>query len=295
MEKITAKNKSRLVYLGTPIGNIEDITLRQKNALEQGEYFAVEDTRTFKQLLSNLNISYQNKHIVSWHDQSTVGQVEWVAQQLKAGHDVYVASEAGSPAVSDPGHDLMVQLRSLIGETFILDTFPGCSSVMVALELCEFPPFPFHFHGFFPRSLNDKDQLSKKISTSPGLHLFFESPHRILETRIWIEDNWQREKVVFLRELTKEFHSVYHLKHFSRDESLPNLDRGELVMAYYIDKNSQEDLEALSYLSKGEIREKITKYLVSKKDKKSLAQLFADMLGGTSKEWYQKLIENVIE
>jgi 16S rRNA (cytidine1402-2'-O)-methyltransferase len=291
MEKSASKT-GKLIYLGMPIGNVEDLTLRQRSALETGEFFAVEDTRTFKQLLNMLGISYQNKQIISWHDQSSSAQVDWAAKILLAGGDVYVASEAGSPIISDPGHDLMRQLRDLLEDRFTLETFPGASSVMAALELSEFPPFPFHFHGFFPRKDSDKMLLSQKISMHHGVHLFFESPHRILETRIWMEANWRRENVAILRELTKEFQSVYHLKHFGLQEELPNLDRGELVLAYYIDlKHQAAESEEQQFLAKSELRSLVEEYLRSKKDKKSLAHLFSELLGSTSKEWYRKLNE----
>ena len=150
MEKSTTSVAGKLIFLGLPIGNLGDCTYRLMESLKHGVYFAVEDTRSFLDFLQKLDIPKEGKQITSWHDQSESDRSQWILTKLEKGETVYFASEAGSPSVSDPGYDLVNILRSSQVD-FELDSFPGPTSVIHALELSELPPIPFHFHGFFPR------------------------------------------------------------------------------------------------------------------------------------------------
>ena len=285
MEKNATQNGGKLIFLGLPIGNLGDCTQRLIESLKYGKNFAVEDTRSFLDFLQKLEISKEGKQITSWHDQSESGRSEWISTRLQQGETVYFASEAGSPSVSDPGYDLVSILRSSKLD-FDLDSYPGPTSVIHALELSELPPIPFHFHGFFPRQNSGKENLTREIGRVPGTHVFFESPHRIVSSVNWIFEHWNREYVVVVRELTKKFQSVYKLKQFEKAEELENIDRGELVILYHVGGETNEE----KYFSSKELKTWADDFFQSKKDKKSLAQLLAKLTADNPKECYRKLV-----
>ena len=143
---------SGLTLVTLPIGNINDITLRALEALKSGEIFYAEDTRVFKDLLRNLGIEYQHKFIDSFHDQS-IGKIEQILKKIEEGNQVYLVSDAGSPAISDPAYPL---IKELVQKNISISTLPGVTSVVTALELSGLPPHPFHFWGFIGRKLCKK-------------------------------------------------------------------------------------------------------------------------------------------
>ena len=129
----------KIILLNTPIGNLGDLTPRVLEALTKGETFAVEDTRVFRELLNHVGISLSGKRIHSLHDQSEDSQVEKLLELLGGG-DLYVASEAGSPIVSDPAYPLVIAAYERGIE---VESFSGVSSPIMALELSGLPPIPF--------------------------------------------------------------------------------------------------------------------------------------------------------
>ena len=130
---------SELILVTLPIGNMGDITIRALDALKNEKTFYAEDTRVFKELLNNLGISYQDKFIDSFHDQS-VGKLEVIISKIKSGEKVYLVSDAGSPMVSDPAYPL---LKRLVEEDIKIKTLPGVTAVVAALELSALPPNPY--------------------------------------------------------------------------------------------------------------------------------------------------------
>ena len=152
--------KGELCLLSLPIGNLKDLTSRALEALKEGSYFVVEDTRTFKSLLNHLQIAYADKKIWSYHEHSSEKEQENILQLLLAGNRVYVASDAGSPLISDPAYPLV---KEVIQQGIDVRTLPGVSSVLVALELSGLPPYPFFFYGFLPREEEKQKNFLQKI------------------------------------------------------------------------------------------------------------------------------------
>jgi len=169
---------SSLTLVTLPIGNTGDITLRALDALKSGTHFYAEDTRVFKVLLKAYGIDYSSKLIDSYHDQS-VGKIDLIIEKIKAGSDIFLVSDAGSPMVSDPAFPLV---KRIIDEGLKLNTLSGITAVISALELSGLPPHPFHFWGFVPRGNGERIESFKKLKYISGTHLFYESPHRIFET-----------------------------------------------------------------------------------------------------------------
>lgn len=281
------KNKglklSEIILVTLPIGNTGDITLRALEALKNGKTFYAEDTRVFKELLSQLGISYQDKFIDSFHDQS-VGKIEVIQNKISNGESVYLVSDAGSPMVSDPAYPLLKKLQE---EGVAIKTLPGVTAVITALELSALPPHPFHFWGFIARGKGEKKDFFKDLNRTSGTHIFFESPHRIHETIENFFEVHSEKTLVIARELTKTYESVYRLT----KNDLPKIkeivmDKGEFVLLFHNAIVSggadQEEVVAL-----------VRDYLDNGGSTKKLAKVFSKILNSDTKSVYDQLSRSV--
>lgn len=263
-----------------PIGNMGDITQRSLEALKSGKTFYAEDTRVFKDLLKNLGISYQDKFIDSFHDQS-VGKLEVIVSKIKDGEVVHLVSDAGSPMVSDPAYPL---LKRLIEEGVSIKTLPGVTAVITALELSALPPHPFHFWGFIGRGKGEKKDFFKDLGVIPGTHIFFESPHRVYETIESFFEVQPDNTLVVTRELTKTYESVYRIKKEDLKALRENvLDKGEFVLLFHSAHEGQSSASSEEVVS-------LTKdYLENGGSTKKLAKIFSKILGSDTKTIYDQL------
>lgn len=270
---------SEIVLVGLPIGNIDDITVRALKALREGIIFYAEDTRVFKKLLNDLGISYQEKFIDSFHDQS-FKKIEIIIEKLKQGEKIYLVSDAGSPVISDPAYPLLKRAQE---ENIKIKTVPGVTSVIASLELSALPPQPFHFWGFLSRGSGEKKEFFNRLNSIYGTHIFFESPHRIYETiKIFLELN-PEQTLILTREITKTHESIYQI----RKGCLPKiheivLDKGECVLLFH---NKIE----LPPFEKKEVKLLIKDYLSEGKSTKKLAKIFATLLEESTKSVYEQL------
>ena len=207
------------------------MTFRVKEALIQGENFVVEDTRSFGRLLSLLGIKREEKKFISFHDHSDEKKMDLLLKKLDDGETLYLASEAGSPIVSDPGYPLV---HKALKSGHQLEALPGISSLLVALELSGLPPVPFYFHGFLPRKTEAKRKL---ISSLPAgkTHICFEGKSRIEATLQLLSTILPKAKVAVCRELTKKFQQVYRFpaKDFPLHQKTIS-QKGEFVLLFYL-------------------------------------------------------------
>lgn len=275
---------SELILVTLPIGNMGDITLRALEALKSGKTFYAEDTRVFKELLNNLGITYQDKFIDSFHDQS-VGKLEIILSKIKNGEVVHLVSDAGSPMVSDPAFPL---LKRLVEEKITIKTLPGVTAVVTALELSALPPHPFHFWGFIGRGKGEKKDFFKELAGIPGTHIFFESPHRVFETIDNFFEVQPDNTLVIGRELTKTYESVYRItKDDLKDIREQVVDKGEFVLLFHsaAEKSSAGSSDEVVALTKD--------YLENGGSTKKLAKIFSKVLGSDTKTIYDQLSRSV--
>lgn len=271
---------SDLILITLPIGNSKDVTIRALETIKQETVFFAEDTRVFKQFLDSQGISYQNKFIDSFHDQS-IGKIEHVLAKLDEGYNVCLVSDAGSPIISDPAYPL---LKRLVEEKRSIKTVPGVTAVVTALELSALPPNPFHFWGFIGRSKNEKREFFVDLLSQYGTHIFFESPHRIYETIESFFESCPDKTLVVTRELTKTYESIYRLT----QSDLPRLkeivlDKGEFVVLFHNETNKKQAFEIQ------EIQSMIRDYLQEGGGPKKLAKIFARALSEDTKSIYDQL------
>lgn len=193
-----------LILAATPIGNLADASARLRQAIEKSEHIACEDTRSFKQLASALDVRFHAK-LYSLHDHNEKSRLDELVEVARA-HDLLVVSDAGMPTISDPGFNLV---KSCIEAGVEVSVIPGASSVISALAISGLPTDKFVFEGFLPRKKGERSEVFRGLANEPRTMIFFEAPHRILEALEDARDVFgPSHRAVVVRELTKKFEEV---------------------------------------------------------------------------------------
>ncbi len=194
--------KSKLYVVSTPIGNLEDITLRALRILKEVDFIACEDTRVTKKLLSHFQIQ---KPLTSYHEHNEKEKAEELVALLDSGKSIAVVSDAGTPGVSDPGYRI-VKFASEKGIEVI--PIPGPSAAIAALIVSGLPTSSFAFFGFLPKTDKKKREFLEEIREHTQTLIFYESPHRVLKTLLSILEILGDRRVSVSRELTKMFEEI---------------------------------------------------------------------------------------
>jgi len=200
-----------LSVVGTPIGNLEDITLRALKVLASADLVLCEDTRMTKRLLDRHSIQVPTK---SYHMHSKLSRTEEIIGLLKVGKNIALVSDAGTPGISDPGSELVKRVRAELKEEIAsgdikVEAIPGPSALTASLSISGVPCADFTFLGFLPHK-KGRETLFKEIAASERTMIFYESPHRILKTLESLVKALEgsNKKVTVCRELTKIFEEV---------------------------------------------------------------------------------------
>lgn len=194
-----------LYVVATPIGNLNDMTLRAIDTLKEVSYILCEDTRTSLKLLDHFDI--KNK-LVSYHKFNEMEKVDRIINDLKSGLDIALISDAGTPCISDPGNILVKRARQ---EDIKVLGVGGISALVTALSVCGVNTDKFTFYGFFPRETKDKNKLVKEIESSfVNTFVFYESPKRIVKTLEFLSLKLGNVKVSVFKELTKIHEKNYY-------------------------------------------------------------------------------------
>lgn len=214
-----------LYVASTPIGNLEDITLRAIKILKQADYIVCEDTRHSGILLKKYSIS---KPLLSFHSHSPESQLKKIMELLKQGKNLALISDAGTPGISDPGYTL---IKTAIEENIQITCAPGASAVIAALSISGLPAHRFLYLGYLPLKKGRK-KLIESLKQTPYTIVFYEAPHRILRTLREIEDSLGSRRVAVCREMTKIFEEIFRgtvkdaVSHFEAKKP-----RGEFTVA----------------------------------------------------------------
>ncbi len=190
---------SKLYIISTPIGNLEDITLRALNILRDVDLIACEDTRTTKKLLAHYQIQ---RPLVSYHEHNEAAKSKELVSELLEGKSIALVSDAGTPGVSDPGYRI-VKLASESGIEVI--PIPGASAAIAALSVSGLPTSSFAFYGFPPRQKKRLHEYLDRIKDYPETLVFYESPSRIVKTLEAMIDVFGDRKASLSREITKMY------------------------------------------------------------------------------------------
>ena len=186
-----------LYIIATPIGNLEDITARAVRILGEVDLIACEDTRQTRKLLDRYGIS---KPLVSYHEHNEQPRSADLLRELEAGKDIALVSDAGTPLIADPGYRLVEQAREM---GIPVSPIPGPSALLAALSASGLPTNSFSFHGFLPPKRGQRRKLLEDLRASDATLVFYEAPHRILDTLEDVDEILGSRPLVLARELTK--------------------------------------------------------------------------------------------
>ncbi len=195
--------KGILYIVSTPIGNLEDITLRALRVLKEVDVIAAEDTRHSLKLLNHYSIS---KPLISYWGEKEKVKAEETLQMLNSGKTVALITDAGTPGISDPGNIL---IRRAIEEGIRVIPIPGPTAVIAGLSISGFSTESFIFRGFLPVKTSQRLRELKSLSLDPRTIVLYEAPHRLLETLADIRETFDDRRVVVIKEITKFYEEAF--------------------------------------------------------------------------------------
>ena len=198
------KNKDGgILYIcGTPIGNLEDITLRVLKILKEVKLIAAEDTRHTKKLLNHYQI---NTKVTSYYEYNKIEKATYLVEMLKNSQDIALVSDAGMPGISDPGY---VLVNLALKNNIKIIPIPGVSALITALVVSGLPTDKFVFEGFLPRKIKERKKYFKSIENEERTIIFYEAPHRLKRALKDMLDVLGDRKIIIARELTKRYEEI---------------------------------------------------------------------------------------
>ena len=265
--------KKGLYIVGTPIGNLNDISLRAINILERSDYILCEDTRKSKILLDKFNI---DSKLISYHKFNEKKISTKIIKLLKDGKLISIISDAGTPNISDPGRIL---INECIKNSIDIYPIPGASAVTAAVSISGFSN-KFFFYGFFPEKQKEIENDFKYLSKIDSSIDFFVSPKKINKIIPFIKKNFTKRKIVICREISK-IYEEYIRKDVEQLEKFNNQVKGELTIVIsekYDEKNMSHKLE--------ESDKRIIKLVISKLSIKEIVNLISFNKKISKKEIY---------
>ena len=274
-----------LYLVGTPIGNLQDLSPRAVEVLKSVELVACEDTRRTGLLLKNFDISAR---LMSYHEHNKASAGAKILQKLKEGAEVALVSDAGMPSISDPGEDLV---KLCIEEEIPVTTVPGPVAGITALVLSGMDTHHYYFEGFLPVETKDRKTRLKTVSEMKCTTILYEAPHRLLKTLHDLSDAGLTERrISACRELTKKYEEVVRgtigevTAHF--EETPP---KGEFVLVL----EGAPETEAKTQLSPEERKKRIKNLESSGMSTKEIAKTLALEWGESKKALYAEVLEMI--
>lgn len=274
-----------LYLVGTPIGNLEDITYRAVRILQEAEIIAAEDTRQTRKLLTHFGISGR---LVSYHEHNKRASGPELIRLMKEGAAIALVSDAGLPAISDPGADL-VQMATEEGIPVV--PIPGPNAALSALIASGMPTDTFTFLGFMPRDRKKLEERLKQWKHISSTLILYESPHRIMKTLEGIGEHWGNRQICLARELTKRH------EEFVRGtvrECLDHLDEFPPIGEYclIVEGNGDTDAEEEIWWKSLSIEEHVAHYLALHGNKKEAIKQTAADRKLPKREVYNHLLDS---
>ena len=275
--------KGTLYVVATPIGNLDDLSPRAARTLASVDVVAAEDTRHSGRLLSHLGIQ---KRMVALHDHNEKDRAAGILTELQAGRDVALISDAGTPLISDPGYVLVREARAA-GHR--VSPIPGPCALVAALSVAGLPTDRFLYVGFLPAKRSGRRASLEVLSSEVATLVFYESPHRIMESVRDIADVLGSDREIVLgREITKTFETFYSgsvadvLAELERD---PHGNRGEFVVMVR-GAAAQAGSEEAATMDV----DRILRVLLAELPVKKVAKMASELTGLSKNELYQRAL-----
>lgn len=280
----------KLYLCATPIGNLEDMTPRVIETLKQVDVIAAEDTRNSIKLLNHFDI---HTPMTSYHEYNKVEKARQLVGQMQNGQNIALITDAGTPAISDPG-EILVQMCQQNGIT--VTSLPGPAACITALTLSGLSTRRFCFEGFLPSDKKEKREILEEISGESRTMILYEAPHHLVRTLEELKGVLGDRKITLCRELTKRFETVMPttisgaLAYYQEEEP-----RGEYVLVVEGKSLQEKRKEAIASWESMSIEEHMAYYENQGMDSKSAMKAVAKDRGVGKREIYQYLHGGTVE
>ena len=277
--------QGKLYLCATPIGNLEDITLRVLRTLKEADLIAAEDTRHSIKLLNHFDIKTP---MTSYHEFNKVEKAWYLVDKMREGTNVALITDAGTPGISDPGEELVRQCYEAGIE---VTSLPGPAACITALTISGMATRRFAFEAFLPSDKKEKQEIFEELKKETRTIILYEAPHRLVRTLSELLENLGDRRISVCRELTKTHETVFRttvseaLSYYETEEP-----RGECVLVIEgknrmeIQQEQERSWEAIS------IEEHMKRYLDGGTDKKEAMKLVAKDRGMKKRDVYQYLL-----
>jgi|LSQX01.2.fsa_nt_gb 16S rRNA (cytidine1402-2'-O)-methyltransferase len=280
----------KLYLCATPIGNLEDITLRVISTLQNVDLIAAEDTRHSKRLLNHFEIKTP---MTSYHEHNKIEKAMYLVEQLLDGKDIALITDAGTPAISDPGEELVKQAyRAGICVT----SLPGPCALITALTLSGLSTGRFVFEAFLPSDKKERLRILENLTNDTRTIILYEAPHRIQKTLKELYEALGDRNITIVRELTKIHETIWRTSIKDAIDSYDSLDpRGEYVLVIEGKSRRELDIEKQGMWKDKTISEHMNIYMNQGLEKKEAMKSVAKDRGISKREVYQALIDTKTE
>lgn len=276
----------KLYLCATPIGNLDDITLRVLNTLKEVDLIAAEDTRHSIKLLNHFEIKTP---MTSYHEYNKIDKAKYLVEQMRQGLNVALITDAGTPGISDPGEELVRQCYEAGIE---LTSLPGPAACITALTMSGMATRRFCFEAFLPTDKKDRQWVLEELKSETRTMIIYEAPHRLLRTLKELREVLGERNLSVCRELTKKYETIFRttfsgaLEHYEETEP-----RGECVLVIEgrsIEGMKEEERQSWDAMA---VEEHMGVYLKQGFEKKEAMKLVAKDRGVSKREIYQYLMD----
>lgn len=275
-----------MLYLcATPIGNLEDITTHVLNTLQEVDLIAAEDTRNSIKLLNRYEIKTP---MTSYHEFNKYDKANDLIRQMEQGKNIALITDAGTPAISDPG-EVLVRMCHEAG--IKVTSLPGACACITALTLSGLGTRRFCFEGFLPTDKKEKKEVLAELARESRTMILYEAPHHLIKTLNELQDTLGDRAVTVCRELTKKYETIYQttftgaIVHYTETEP-----KGEFVLVIEGKSREETQQEQIEEWTKLSVEEHMEYYMKQGIEKKEAMKAVAKDRGLTKREIYQHLI-----
>lgn len=278
--------RGKLYLCATPIGNLDDITLRVLDTLKRVDLIAAEDTRHSIKLLNHFHIKTP---MTSYHEYNKVEKARYLVEQLKKGVNIALVTDAGTPGISDPGEELVRQCHEAGVE---LTSLPGPAACITALTISGLPTRRFCFEAFLPPDKKERQLILEELKRETRTIIVYEAPHRLERTLLELFQTLGERNITVCRELTKRYEEAFKTTFSGALSFYENHEpKGECVIVIEGKSFEQVERERQQSFEEMTIAEHMERYLAQGMDKKEAMKKVARDRGISKRDVYQSLLE----
>ena len=280
------KEQGQLYLCATPIGNLEDITFRVLNTLKEVDLIAAEDTRHSIKLLKHFEIKTP---MTSYHEYNKVEKAKYLVQRMQMGEKIALVTDAGTPAISDPGEELVRQCHEAGVK---VTSLPGACAAVTALTLSGLPTRRFCFEAFLPADKKEKQEVLEELKEETRTIILYEAPHRLKKTLQECVEILGNRKMTLLRELTKKHETVFLT---TLEDAIAKYEvedpKGECVLVIEGMSRKEKKEKEIQSFSEISVQEHYEGYLKQGMDSKAAMKQVAKDRNVGKREIYQILLQ----